>query len=145
MPELPLLVCLGSTLFMTGLIWLVQMVHYPLLSEVSPGAFGRYHAEHVRRIGPIVAPAMLAELVSAGGLVVAPPSGTPNWLALAGLTVAIMTWVVTAMVQVPLHHRLASGFDPVACRSLVRSNWIRTVLWSVHAGIVLAMASRAMN
>jgi hypothetical protein len=140
-----LLTCLASTLFMTGLIWLVQVVHYPLLSEVSPGAFGRYHAEHVRRIGPVVAPAMLAELASAAGLVVLPPPGVPRWLAIAGLTVAILTWIVTAAVQVPLHRRLAAGFDPGHCRSLVRGNWARTALWSVHAGIVLAMAGLAMN
>ncbi|MEW4567738.1 hypothetical protein AB1L88_07715 [Tautonia sp. JC769] len=145
MAVLLLLTCLGSTLFMTGLIWLVQVVHYPLLVEVSPGAFGRYHAEHVRRIGPVVGPAMLAELVSAAGLVVLLPPGTPGWLAVAGLIVAGLTWVVTAAVQVPLHRRLALGFDAGRCRSLVRGNWVRTVLWSVHAAIVLAMAWLAMS
>ncbi|WP_169975259.1 hypothetical protein [Tautonia rosea] len=140
-----LLICLSSTLFMTGLIWLVQLVHYPLLSEVSPGAFGRYHTEHVRRIGPIVGPAMLAELVSAAGLVVVMPANTPLWLAITGLTVAILTWVVTALVQVPLHHQLATGYDASTCRKLVRSNWTRTLLWSTHAGIVLAMAGLAMS
>lgn len=41
MSTLALLVCLGSTLYMTGLIWFVQAVHYPLLGEVGPGSFGK--------------------------------------------------------------------------------------------------------
>ena len=49
-----LLACLASTLFMTGLIWFVQVVHYPLFSEVEPGDFLRYHAAHPRRTTRVV-------------------------------------------------------------------------------------------
>lgn len=145
MAILLLLVSLASTLFMTGLIWLVQVVHYPLLEQVGPGSFGQYHAEHVRRIGPIVGPAMIAELVTAAGLVVVRPPGIPLWLAISGLIAAAITWISTAMVQVPLHGRLASGFEFETHRSLVRSNWVRTICWSAHALIVLTMAGLAMR
>lgn len=139
-----LLACLGSTCFMTGLIWLVQLVHYPLLGEVGVASFGRYHAEHVRRIGPIVAGLMLIELFSAGGLIVVRPSGIPVWLAIAGFAAVTITWISTAAVQVPLHGRLATGFDPVAHRQLVRSNWVRTISWTAHSAIVLGMAALAL-
>jgi hypothetical protein len=140
-----LLVCLGSTLFMTGLIWFVQLVHYPLLGQVGPGSFGRYHAEHVRRIGPVVASAMIAELASAAVLIIIRPSGCPGWLAVAGLVTVLLSWISTAAVQVPLHRQLASGFDPAAHRALVRTNWARTVAWSSHGLITLAMAGLAMG
>lgn len=140
-----LLVCLGSTLFMTGVIWLIQIVHYPLLGEVGPGSFGRYHAEHVRRIGPLVGSAMVAELATAAVLVYARPSGTPAWLAVCGLIAAATTWISTASVQVPLHGRLSSGFEPDAHRRLVRSNWVRTIAWTAHAILVLIMAGLAMR
>ncbi|QDV33283.1 hypothetical protein [Tautonia plasticadhaerens] len=145
MSTLALLLCLGSTLSMAGLIWFVQVVHYPLLGEVGPGSFGRYHAEHVRRTGPVVGPAMIGELASAAWLVVDPPQGCPGWLAVAGLSAATLAWISTAAVQVPLHRRLASGFDAGAHRRLVRTNWARTVSWSAHALIVLTMAGLAMG
>ena len=140
-----LLVCLGSSLFMTGLIWLVQFVHYPLFRQVGPESFSRYHAEHVQRIGPIVGPMMLTELMTSGALVLLRPSGTPLWLALAGLFAAAITWLSTILLQIPLHHQLSLGFEPVAHQKLVRSNWIRTVFWSIHSLILLSMVGLALS
>lgn len=144
MATILLLACLGSTFFMTGLIWLVQLVHYPLLGEVGPAAFGRYHAEHVRRIGPLVGGQMLVELVSSCGLIVVRPSGIPAWLAIAGVGSVAITWISTTALQVPIHGRLASGFDPAAHQLLVRSNWVRTMSWTTHSAIVLGMAALAL-
>ena len=141
---LALLTCLGVTCYMTGLIWFVQRVHYPLLERIEPGSFGRYHAEHVRRTGPVVALAMLAELGSSVALLFERPIGAPSWLAIAGLVAAVTTWASTAWLQVPLHRRLASGFDPTAHRRLVLGNWIRTASWTAHALIVLAMTGLAL-
>jgi hypothetical protein len=39
--EAVLLTCVASTLFMTGLSWFVQVVHYPLFAAVGPDAFAR--------------------------------------------------------------------------------------------------------
>ena len=37
-----------------------------------------------------------------------------------------VNWHSTALIQVPLHRRLAGGFDPSAARRLVVTNWWRT-------------------
>ena len=39
--KLTLTACLASTLFMTGVIVFVQVVHYPLFGLVEPRAFAR--------------------------------------------------------------------------------------------------------
>ena len=39
----------GSTLFMTGLIWFVQIVHYPLMGMVPKSEFQKYALAHQRR------------------------------------------------------------------------------------------------
>ena len=39
MADLVLLVHLLATAFMTGLIWFVQLVHYPLMKEVAATGF----------------------------------------------------------------------------------------------------------
>ena len=51
---------------------------------------------------------------------------------------AIITWAATAQLSVPLHDRLAAGFDSEAHRSLVRTNArIWTAAWIIHSLIVL--------
>jgi len=142
--KLALLTCLGATLYMTGLIWFVQVVHYPLLGRVSAADFGRFHAEHVRRTTRVVLVPMVLELAGAAWLVARPPAGVGRGLAAAGLAAAGLAWASTALVQVPLHRRLAEGFDPAAVVALVRTNAARTAAWSLHAAIVLAMAARAI-
>jgi hypothetical protein len=139
-----LLACLASTLFMTGLIWFVQVVHYPLFGRVGPAAFGPYHAEHARRTTWVVVVPMVAELVTSALLTAYRPAGTPPALAWAGLAAAALAWASTALVQVPLHGRLSGGFDPGAHRELVLSNAARAAAWTAHAAILLAMTARAM-
>ncbi len=139
------LVCLASTLFMTGLIWFVQVVHYPLFARVEPWAFGRYHADHSRLTTWVVLGPMTAELLTSLLLVFYRPPGTTPALAWAGLAAAVLTWASTVFVQVPLHGRLSEGFDPSAHRLLVLSNWVRVVAWTAHSALLLVMAWRAFR
>ena len=61
--------------------------------------------------------------------------------AMPGVGLAALIWLMTWAVQVPAHRRLESGFDPMACRRLVRSNWARTIAWTLRGGVALAMTS----
>ncbi|MEM9862970.1 MAG: hypothetical protein AAF938_15350 [Myxococcota bacterium] len=119
---------------MTAVIWFVQLVHYPLFARVGDGAFNAYEAEHVTRITWIVMPLMLAELVSAGLLVLREPS---PW-ALSGAALVGVIWLSTALLQVPLHGALQSGFDADVHTRLVRSNWVRTFAWSLRFLLLFA-------
>ena len=132
-----LLANLAVTLALVGLIWTIQLVHYPLFAAVGPREFPALHAEHNRRITPLVAPLMVAELVLAFLLVLDPPSAVSPPLAWAAAACAAGTWVSTFSLSVPLHGRLASGFDAEAVARLVRTNWPRTVLWTARAGLLL--------
>lgn len=126
----------AATLFMTGLIWFVQVVHYPLLRRIPPTEVAAYAREHARRTGWVVGPVMLAEL----GLAIALAArGGP--LALTSLAVLGMIWSSTASIQVPLHRRLALAPDPAAVERLIRSNWFRTAAWTLRAPLALALAA----
>lgn len=124
---------------MTGVILVVQFVHYPLFRHVGSASYVTYQAEHVRRISWIVAPLMTTELVTAGLLVWGPPLGVPVGLAWAGLGLVVFIWAATGLVLVPLHRRLGEGFDATTHRRLVRTNWLRTLAWILRAGLVLWM------
>ncbi len=144
-PKLPLLICLASTLFMTGLIWFVHVVHYPLFARVEPGAFPAYHAAHSRATTFVVVIPMVLELLTAAWLVARRPEGTGAGLAAFGLAAALVSWAATFALSVPEHNRLAGGFDVEAHRRLVSTNAVRLASWTAHSLILLLMTARAIR
>lgn len=128
-----------STCMLAGLIWFVQIVHYPLFARVGQDAFCAYERDHQRRTTLVVAPLMLTELSTALFLTVRPPPGAPAWAAPAGLAMVALLWVCTATVQVPLHRRLERGWRAGTHRALVTSNWVRTLLWTLRVPLAIAM------
>ncbi len=51
-----------ATCAMAGLIWFVQIVHYPLFGAVPPAAFARYENLNTQLTNRVVAPTMGIEL-----------------------------------------------------------------------------------
>lgn len=145
MPSTTLLVLVhaAATLFMTGLVWFVQVVHYPLYDRVGADGFSRYELDHTRRTGWVVGPAMAVEAGSAAWLLAAPPTGVPVALLWLGAALLALVWLSTFFLQVPRHGELCYGFDAGAHRALVRSNWVRTWLWSARSLVAIAVADLA--
>ncbi len=129
----------AATLWMTGLIWFVQVVHYPLFGAVGGGGFPAYQRRHMNRTGWVVVPPMLLELVTGLALLWARPVGVHAWQPWTGVVLLALIWTSTALVQARLHRRLAGGFDPALHRRLVATNWVRTTAWSLRTVLVLAM------
>lgn len=142
---LAVLAHLAATLTMFGVIWVVQLVHYPLFSGVGAEGFVAYEAAHQVRITWIVLPAMVLELGTAVWLVWNRPTLLPAWLVWTGLVLVAVVWLSTAVLQVPLHSMLAAGFNDNAHARLVSTNWVRTVAWTLRAGLALWMAARFMQ
>lgn len=129
---------LASTGFMTGLIWFVQIVHYPLFSRVPAEAFVAYEQAHTVLTGRVVAVPMLLEVLSTVALFGLAPSYLSPWANGAGLGLLGLIWLSTAALQVPCHQGLSQGFEARLHRRLVLSNWIRTLAWSLRALILLS-------
>ncbi|NDC63119.1 MAG: hypothetical protein EBZ59_03845 [Planctomycetia bacterium] len=128
---------------MCGIIWFVQAVHYPLFARRAADDRA-YALENQRRTGRVVIPFMLVEGLSAALLAWSPPPGVPRAAAAVGLAMVAALWVSTAAVQMPLHARLASdGHEADVVTRLVRSNWLRTLLWSLRAGLAAWMVRAA--
>jgi hypothetical protein len=119
----------AATFFMTGLIWFVQIVHYPLFARVGAGAFSDYERDHARRTGWVVAVPMLVELAVAIATVLV-LGGALAWV---GLALLVVVWLSTGLLQIPAHRRLHRGFNAVTHSWLVTTNWVRTVAWSTRA------------
>ncbi|MEM7647136.1 MAG: hypothetical protein AAF203_09520, partial [Pseudomonadota bacterium] len=125
----------GACLFMTGVIWIVQWVHYPSFAFVSQEQFFAFNQFHQKAITHIVAPMMVFELFS--GLYLAySAQWSPVHLVLLALIGLI--WASTFFLSVPLHSLLIEkGFDLDVIQKLVATNWPRTILWSVRSMILL--------
>ena len=129
----------AATLFLGGLIWTIQAVHYPLFAVVGRSEFVDYEREHQTRITRVVAPAMLVELLTAFLLLVRAPEGIPYGLLVTGAALVVWIWISTATEAVPRHRELELGFNEEAHRGLMQANWRRTFLWTVRCGLVLWM------
>lgn len=140
-----LLASAASTLFMVGLAWFVQVVHYPLFPMVEEARFPAFHDAHSRNTALVVIAPMTVELLSSIALAVEPPEGT-GFLALAGAVLAIAVWVLTAAFLAPMHGRIGrEGPTAPNLGRLVRLSWPRTVLWTLHGVVVVAMLGAVVN
>jgi hypothetical protein len=137
---------LASTLPLVGLIWTIQVVHYPLFDAVRAEMFVRFHQAHSTRITLIVMPLMVVEGVAAtAGVALFDPAarGLGHVATWVGFVAVVVVWAATFLLSVPMHQRLTAGYDAVAHRRLVWTNWVRTVAWTVR-GVLLVVAVARM-
>lgn len=142
--RLVLLANIAATFVMVGLIWFVQVVHYPLFDLLGEERFVAYEAAHVRATGQVVGLPMLVELITAGLLAWQPPMPELGLACRIGLGLVAAIWVSTACLQVPCHDALGHSFGPAVHRRLVRTNWIRTVAWSLRGALMLYVLERML-
>jgi len=130
----------AMTCFMAGVIWIVQVVHYPLFANVGVGGYTDYQRLHMRKITWVVLPAMLLELLTAGllflpsfvGLEEISNFGNAHILLVINVVLLVFIWLSTALLQVPLHTKLTDQFSKSVHTRLVKTNWIRTILWTLR-------------
>ena len=123
---------------MTGLIWLVQLVHYPAFRFVDAPQFAEFHAFHSTRITWIVLPVMTFEFVSA--FLLAYRTNETMWIANA--IAVVLIWLATALLSVPTHNQLAIGKSDELIYRLARTNWPRTIIWSLRSCAFLVFVIR---
>ena len=142
--KLILLTNVAATLYLVGLIWCVQVVHYPLFSQVGKEGFAAYEAAHSSLITPVVGLPMLIELATAGLLLFFRSPAIQLSEAIIGILLVAVVWLSTMFLQVPQHNVLSAGFDATAHQFLVSSNWLRTVAWSLRGALALWMTAKTM-
>ena len=130
---------IASTWFMVGLIWFVQIVHYPLFVYVGSKEFRTFHENHKILITPVVGIVMIVELVTSGIIIFQIPNGIPNWTTIVGIILLGVIWCSTLLFQIPFHNKLSTKFDENILMMLINTNWIRTICWSLRGIIVLIM------
>jgi hypothetical protein len=124
---------LVATFVITGIIWFVQIVHYPMLARLPHENFPELEREHCNRTGFVVAPPMLVEMFTLGWLLL---RGFDSPLFLLTAVLLAVVWISTFTLQVPAHRALLKGWSESAHQRLVFTNWIRTTAWTLRSLIL---------
>ncbi|MFZ4405583.1 MAG: hypothetical protein ACOYOK_15930 [Pseudobdellovibrionaceae bacterium] len=122
--------------FMTGLIWIIQILHYPTFEKIPEKDFLNFHSWHSTKITYLVGPVMLLELATA---ILLFWLGTNNNLYALNLILLVLIWLSTFFLSVPLHNKLTKNKNDQHIKNLVRTNWLRTSLWSLRLFILLLL------
>ena len=134
------------TAMLTGLIWTIQIVHYPLFAYVSPTDFPNYEKHHVNKITYIVAPLMLSELLLAICVFIyQTTSSTFTTLTYLNLAILILIWLSTWLLQVPCHNQLKTEYNLDTIKKLSHTNWLRTLLWTAKTIIAALLLTNTTS
>ena len=122
-----------STSLMVGIIWVIQLLHYPAFHFINESDYVEFQHFHMQRISFIVVPVMILELFSAFMLVYYLRS---NLLTIC-LIILLFIWLITFVFFTKLHQSLLDGYNKTIVDKLVKINWSRTVLWSLRLIILI--------
>jgi len=120
-------------LILIGLIYTIQFIHYPLFKQVKSENFRNYLSWHGKKITPLVAPLMVLELTTNCLLLFL----DLNFVHTLSLILVFAIWLSTFLIQVPIHQNLQKGYNEVLINRLVKSNWIRTILWTLKGTLLI--------
>ena len=122
-----------STSLMVGIIWVIQLLHYPTFHFIKQSDYVEFQHFHMQRISFIVVPVMIIELLSGFMLVYYFRSN----LFILCLIILLVIWLITFVFFTKLHQSLLGGYDKIIVDKLVQINWSRTVLWSLRLIILI--------
>lgn len=128
---IPFLLHIFATLFMCGLCWFVQIVHYPLFKAVPLEDFTAYQKKNYVT-GLVSVPVMTLELFIGFWVLYTDYSE----LFLLNMILLGIIWGSTFFFQIPIHLRLAKNPTHNLMTRLIRTNWIRTLSWTLRSGIL---------
>ena len=132
-----LLINIFSAFFATGLIWTIQLVHYPSMHFVSRDKFELFHYFHQLRISIIAMPLMAIELITTIILFMQNIDNESSLIFKINLIIVTLIWFSTFFIQVPLHQKLSKGKKTSLIDKLVLTNWFRTVLWTLRSILII--------
>ena len=122
------------TFILIGLIWTIQIVHYPLFEYISKENFAIYHSKHSQLISILVIPLMCSELLILSYLL----KDSQHYPTIYyQFFCVVIIWCSTFFLQVPLHNSLGISWDPNTVKKLVQTNWIRTFFWTLKGFFII--------
>ena len=136
-PEILVVIHFLSTSLMVGVIWIIQLLHYPAFHFIDKANYSAFQDFHMNRVSYIVVPIMITELASGALVVLILPK---FFLFNISMVILAIIWIITFLFFTKLHQSLTFGYNEASVNKLVRLNWFRTVLWTVRILILFMMS-----
>ena len=121
------------TFALIGLIWTIQLIHYPAFQYIESDRFVEFEKMHTVKISFIVAPLMLIEIITSVMILTLSPHLFESSVLLFTI---VLIWLSTFFLSVPCHQILAKGKDDLVIQKLIHTNWLRTILWSIKGVLI---------
>tara|TARA_B100001109_G_scaffold60151_1_gene48849 strand:- start:478 stop:918 length:441 start_codon:yes stop_codon:yes gene_type:complete len=128
-----------------GLIWTIQLVHYPTMRFIPKERFVEYHNFHSMRISFLAIPLMVTELGTSLILFYQNYNNAIQTIFLINLVIVALIWLSTFLIQVPLHNALSKEKQSEKLSKLICTNWIRTILWTARSILMILFLAFAMD
>jgi len=119
---------------MVGVIWVIQLVHYPSFHFVDKLRYPNFQSFHMTRISYVVIPVMLTELITL--ILLFYTMDDMNILLVLSAIMLFSVWVITAVFFSGAHQKLTLGYDKSVVDGLIKMNWLRTLLWTFRLILV---------
>ena len=123
-----------STSIMVGVIWVVQLVHYPSFKYVNESDYIIFQKYHMSNISYIVFPVMFTELITALIILF---FGEKSLFFVLSLICLFLIWVITGVLFTKYHSILKEGKDLMIIEKMIKANWIRALLWTMRLIMIL--------
>ena len=116
------------------LIWIVQTIIYPGFHVIEFQRFIQWHERYVQTFSLIVIPLMITQAATS----VLQLLQNTGVLQSMECLLLLAAWVVTFTSSIPCHKKLHEhGKDTVVINHLIRTNWLRTIAWTLSLIISL--------
>ncbi len=140
-----LLASLTLSLYLVGVHWTFQLVHFPLYSQVGLNEFQDYQSLHQRKIlWSVRIPRGLA-LVLAGILILLEPWDMKTWELWVHFGCLLAATVISFQFIRPLQGMLAQqGYSTKVIYTMTKLHWARTILSTVAALVLLFALCRIL-
>ena len=120
---------------MVGVIWTIQLVHYPSFNFINQKDYIKFQNFHMKRISLIVMPIMGIELFS--GLVIIFFEMKNGIIFYFSIFILILIWLLTGIIFSRLHQKLTMGYRILIINRLIKMNWLRTFLWTLRIFLLM--------
>ena len=128
---------LVSTSIMVGIIWIVQIVHYPSFHYIGSDFYTEFQKFHMSRIGFVVVPPMLTEIVS--GFILFFVFNITNVVFSLSILILAVIWISTGFIFSKIHGELLEGNNKNTKDKLINYNWIRTLFWTLRLLLICSV------
>ncbi len=130
------------TFMLTGLMWCVQLVNYPLFPWVDREKFCDFEKKYQKRISFLLFPLIVLECFFAVLMFTVAKDGEFRTVTYVLFLLLLFIWFSTFCLQIPEHAELANGFSLKNIKRLILTNWIRTAAWTLRSLLLLWLLIR---